>query len=151
MLLLQTNGLFPNYFRSNATQFSDASSTALLSAAYYRLAHLALTNPNISSLPALATVETSRSAVYSSVSKQTGNLSPVVNPLKYGSQGTTSPEGQAFVLLMEAAWRDWYEAVNGAGSASETGSRASAGERVRGVGWVAAAAAVALCFRVWDI
>ena len=25
----------------------------------------------------------------------------------YSNEGTYSPEGQAFVLLMEAAWRDW--------------------------------------------
>ncbi|EGN97365.1 hypothetical protein SERLA73DRAFT_184047 [Serpula lacrymans var. lacrymans S7.3] len=36
-----------------------------------------------------------------------GWLTPVVNPDSYGSQGTQSPEGQAFILEMQSAWRDW--------------------------------------------
>ncbi|KAH7910426.1 Six-hairpin glycosidase-like protein [Hygrophoropsis aurantiaca] len=36
-----------------------------------------------------------------------GWLTPVVNPYSYGSEGQNSPEGQAFVLEMQAAWRDW--------------------------------------------
>lgn len=36
-----------------------------------------------------------------------GWLTPVANPDNFGSQGTQSPEGQAFVVEMHAAWRDW--------------------------------------------
>ena len=36
-----------------------------------------------------------------------GWLTPVVNPLQWGVEGSESPEGQAFVLEMQAAWRDW--------------------------------------------
>jgi len=39
-----------------------------------------------------------------------GWLTPVVDPYSYGVQGTQSPEGQAFVLEMQAAWRDWVAA-----------------------------------------
>lgn len=47
-------------------------------------------------------------AIYNHISASTGVLSPVVDPLSYGQQGrTTSPEAEAFVLLMESAWRDW--------------------------------------------
>jgi len=36
-----------------------------------------------------------------------GWLTPVVNPDSYGQQGAQSPEAQAFVVEMHAAWRDW--------------------------------------------
>ena len=39
-----------------------------------------------------------------------GWLSPVVDPLTVGSEATGSthsPEGQAFVVMMNAAWGDW--------------------------------------------
>ena len=38
-----------------------------------------------------------------------GWLTPVVNPNSIASQGQTSPEGQAFILLMQATWRDWVD------------------------------------------
>lgn len=34
-------------------------------------------------------------------------LTPVANPYSYSHQGTESPEGQAFVVEMQAAWGDW--------------------------------------------
>lgn len=46
-----------------------------------------------------------------------GYLTNVVDPNNFGSQGDTSPEGQAFVLMMEAAYRD-YVAWNATGFAS---------------------------------
>ena len=36
-----------------------------------------------------------------------GWLTPVVNPYNYTQQGNDSPEAQAFVILMQAGWRDW--------------------------------------------
>ena len=36
-----------------------------------------------------------------------GWLEPVVNPYNYTLLGSDSPEAQAFVVLMQAAWRDW--------------------------------------------
>ncbi len=38
-----------------------------------------------------------------------GWLTPVVNPNSYGKQGEKSPEGQAFVMQLHSAWRDWVE------------------------------------------
>ncbi|KAI9065704.1 hypothetical protein FKP32DRAFT_1567367 [Trametes sanguinea] len=34
-------------------------------------------------------------------------LTPVVNPNSFGNEGSKSPEGQAFVVEMNSAWRDW--------------------------------------------
>ncbi|KZT00107.1 Six-hairpin glycosidase [Laetiporus sulphureus 93-53] len=37
-------------------------------------------------------------------------LAPVVDPYNWNVQGGSSPEGQAFVVEMYAAWRDWVDA-----------------------------------------
>jgi hypothetical protein len=39
-----------------------------------------------------------------------GWLSPVVDPLAFGESGSKSPEAQAFVLMMQAGYRDWAQA-----------------------------------------
>lgn len=39
-----------------------------------------------------------------------GWLAPVVDPLNFAVEGAQSPEGQAFVLMLESAWRDWSAA-----------------------------------------
>jgi len=61
-----------------------------------------------------------------------GWLTPVVNPDSYGSQGSDSPESEAFVLQMDAAWRDWVT----------DGSKGANGAYATPVGtvWVALAA-----------
>jgi hypothetical protein len=38
-----------------------------------------------------------------------GWVQPVVNPYSFGEEGQHSPEGQAFVLQLHAAWRDWVQ------------------------------------------
>ncbi|KAM0751988.1 hypothetical protein T439DRAFT_198485 [Meredithblackwellia eburnea MCA 4105] len=122
--------LFPNYFDSNVTTFSDAASSALISSVYYRLLFL---GKNSSTLPTLSKVEHTRLAVFNAVSQTTGVLSPVVDPLSYMKQGTTtSPEGQAFVLILEASWRDWYEGVYGPGTVNES-TPAAKSAAVKGV------------------
>lgn len=90
----------PNYFNSTDT-FSDAASTALLAATSYRLASLAL---GASTIPLASAA---RLAIYAAVNATTGVLSPVVDPLNFPAQGTLSPEGEAFVLIMEASFRDY--------------------------------------------
>ena len=39
-----------------------------------------------------------------------GWLAPVVDPLNYVVEGMQSPEGQAFILMLQSAWRDWSAA-----------------------------------------
>ncbi|ORY45851.1 Six-hairpin glycosidase-like protein [Leucosporidium creatinivorum] len=99
------DNLFYNYLNETST-FGDAASAALLSSVSYRLAQLGLSNSTLSA------AEATRSALYLHISSSTGILSPVVDPLSYGSElsaSSTSPEAEAFVLLMESAWRDWKE------------------------------------------
>ncbi|PVG04136.1 Six-hairpin glycosidase [Serendipita vermifera] len=38
-----------------------------------------------------------------------GTLQNVVDPFEWRQQGTQSPEGQAFVLLLQSAWRDYVK------------------------------------------
>ena len=55
-----------------------------------------------------------------------GWLQPVVNPYNVGAQGEHSPEGQAFVVEMYAAWRDW----TALGSPGKNGAMGQAMARV---------------------
>ncbi|KAF7981515.1 hypothetical protein HWV62_33081 [Athelia sp. TMB] len=121
--------------------FYDAASTALLAAGVYRLSLLAGVHTHIPQ------AEASRAALYLTAANgtqahfsATGFLEPVVNPYDYPfelalSAGGGSPEGEAFVLQLDAAWRDWAAAgskgVNG-GRGNATAPRA----------WVVVAVAV---------
>ncbi|GAA6044042.1 hypothetical protein JCM8097_001386 [Rhodosporidiobolus ruineniae] len=144
-----SNGLLHNYLNSTST-FADAASTALLISATYRLATLASRFPSAlnSSAPSaesLAAAEsaylTLTSASHSHISTS-GVLMPVVNPMSYGNQlanvkadgsGAVSPEGEAFVLLMESARRDFVEG-GGLVSANASEVRQSSGAAGAGVG-----------------
>ncbi|KAJ7097915.1 Six-hairpin glycosidase [Mycena belliarum] len=56
-----------------------------------------------------------------------GWLSPVVNPHQFGVEGSESPEGQAFVLQMQASYSEWV-------AGGSIGANAARGTAV--VGWV---------------
>jgi hypothetical protein len=132
---------------NSSNNFDDASSSALLAATVYHLALLtgnktfisqaertraALFASNGTSAPSSpsssppSSSSNSSSAPASSAFTRTpyfttaGWLSPVVDPLNVGSEGSQSPEGQAFVLMLDAAWRDWNAASNGARTSSAT-------------------------------
>ncbi|KIJ53229.1 hypothetical protein M422DRAFT_58565 [Sphaerobolus stellatus SS14] len=95
------SSLFTNYADNNST-FLDGSSTALIAASTYRFALLTGTYKN------LPNAEKSRGVLSNgSHFSSTGFLQPVVNPLDWSHAGSDSPEGQAFVVMMQAAWRDW--------------------------------------------
>ena len=52
-----------------------------------------------------------------------GWLTPVVNPENVGQEGSHSPEGQAFVVQLDAAYRDWVDAGSpGINTASHLGA-----------------------------
>lgn len=70
----------------------------------YRLAQLGLGNATV------PMAEIARQRLYTNLDPITGYLTPVVDPLSYtvmAAPGVASPEGQAFMLIMEASWRDW--------------------------------------------
>lgn len=77
----------------------------------YRLALLASVHDHI------AQADASRTTLFAQSSNGgyvhfdgDGWLTPVVNPYAYHEQGEKSPEGQAFVLQLHAAYRDYAEA-----------------------------------------
>ncbi|KAH9965080.1 Six-hairpin glycosidase-like protein [Russula compacta] len=56
-----------------------------------------------------------------------GWFAPVVNPLNIAVEGTESPEGEAFALMLHAAWRDWSAAGSpGAANSAPLSAPASA-------------------------
>ncbi|CAG7852733.1 SubName: Full=Uncharacterized protein {ECO:0000313/EMBL:CCA75834.1} [Serendipita indica DSM 11827] len=104
--------LFTNYADRPST-FRDASSTALIAAATYRLAVLT-DGKYVSRIPDAERARRELSKYAGDAGGHidgSGWLSPVVDPHNFGQQGEHSPEGQAFVISMIAAYRDW----NGAG------------------------------------
>ncbi|KAF8577519.1 hypothetical protein K439DRAFT_1396617 [Ramaria rubella] len=104
--------LFHNYADDNTT-FADAASTALIAAATYRLALLTQTYDRIPN------AEASRKSLSDGTHLDSGGwLTPVVNPENSALSGSESPEAQAFVIEMQAAWRDWV--ANGSPGANST-------------------------------
>ncbi|KAH9172575.1 glycoside hydrolase family 105 protein [Lactarius sanguifluus] len=107
---LQDNGLFKNYADGNSTDnFDDASSSALLAATKF-LREAERTRAAL--FAANGSAATAVSNVFADTPHFTvdGWLAPVVNPINYAIEGAQSPEGQAFTLMLESAWRDWSAA-----------------------------------------
>ncbi|KAG8706554.1 hypothetical protein FRC09_002351 [Ceratobasidium sp. 395] len=115
---LNSDGLFYNYADDPST-FPDAASTALLAACTYRLALVSGIHTN---LPAAERVHTIISTQHIN---SAGWLNPVVDPHSFHDQGQQSPEAQAFVLQMHAAWEEWVQ--DGSKGANAVGRM--------GVGW----------------
>ncbi|KAF5346963.1 hypothetical protein D9758_010083 [Tetrapyrgos nigripes] len=120
MLANQSTLLFPNY-ASDPTSFPDAASTALMASTVYRLALLR------DVWHWLPEAEKVRGELFGSGQgdgngnghfDSNGWLQPVVNPNAYTQQGSQSPEAQAFVLELQAAWGDW----DAAGRRGENGA-----------------------------
>ncbi|BGP19350.1 hypothetical protein JCM10213_006856 [Rhodosporidiobolus nylandii] len=117
-----SGGLFHNYL-NDTSSFADSASTCLLCASTYRLAYLSAHISSLSSFaPSSASLAAAESAYLTVTGAQhlssSGVLAPVANPSSFSDQlrnvktdgsGHVSPEGQAFVLLMEAARRDFIE------------------------------------------
>ncbi|KAM0747198.1 hypothetical protein T439DRAFT_328960 [Meredithblackwellia eburnea MCA 4105] len=98
-----SSNLLPNYYHSSST-FSDAASSALLASVVYRMASLG----ELSNTSLINTAEKVRQAVNSAATSNSGWLNPVVDPLVWNQQSTKSPEAEAFVIMLQAAWRDYW-------------------------------------------
>ncbi|EIN09188.1 hypothetical protein PUNSTDRAFT_68092 [Punctularia strigosozonata HHB-11173 SS5] len=102
-----SSGLFHNYADDRST-FLDAASAALLASTVYRLASLTGIETFI------AQAERTREGLFAP--NPNGSfahfdadfwLKPVGNPYNYAAPGSRSPEAQAFVIELQAAYRDW--------------------------------------------
>ncbi|GAA5992131.1 hypothetical protein JCM10908_001780 [Rhodotorula pacifica] len=152
----RAGGLFHNYMNDTST-FAESASTALMIANTYRLALLsnlyssALSSSSAPASQSLSAAEASYQALTANNRhiSSSGVLSPVTDPMSFSRQlgnGQISPEGEAFVLLMEAARRDYIAdggKVDSSGGNADTHSSA-AGSTVSLSGATIAAATTVL-------
>lgn len=129
------DGLVHNYI-DNSSTFEDTAGSTLLAAASYRLATLNLSTAHVDFANQI------HSTVAARYINSSGYLTHAVDPLDFGRQGTSSPEGQAFVLLMQAGYRDY----TASGGKDET---SAAEARVVGLGALAVALVAAISVGLW--
>ncbi|KAF8556640.1 hypothetical protein OG21DRAFT_1554694 [Imleria badia] len=116
-----SSGLFHNY-ADNKSTFLDASSTALLASTVYRLSLLWDVHTYLPQAEFARKSLSSPANTYGLLHfTENGWLTPVVDPYSYPNKGQDSPEGQAFVISMQAAWRDWVaDGAQGADASPRT-------------------------------
>ncbi|KAI5480613.1 Glycosyl hydrolase, family 88 [Pseudohyphozyma bogoriensis] len=101
-----SDNLLPNYYEiATSGTFYDSSSSALLAATALRMQIL---GHGVAANTAKALLI--RNAVNAKVSS-TGWLQNVVDPLSWTVQTNQSPEGEAFVLLLQAAYTDYLASL----------------------------------------
>ncbi|KIM81099.1 hypothetical protein PILCRDRAFT_512349 [Piloderma croceum F 1598] len=99
---LRTDNLMPDYI-TGGPSFADSSSSSALASVAYRGAKFFPETFGCNYTRKAAEI---REAVICGVDSM-GVLSPVVDPLSWNATGVLSTEGQAFALMMFAAWKDW--------------------------------------------
>jgi hypothetical protein len=102
------SGLLRNRL-DDETWFGEAAGTALLAATVFRMAVL---EPEVFGEKYTQWAVKKMEVVVKCVDQETGIVAPVVNPTKDEQRAPlegASPEAQAFVMLLYAAWRDWKE------------------------------------------
>jgi rhamnogalacturonyl hydrolase YesR len=101
-----SSGLLRNYL-GDESWWAEVAGTALLAATVFRMAVL---EPAVFEIRYTNWALQKMTTAGQHIDEETGIAAPVVNALKE-SQRTPldgpNPEGQAFVVLMYAAWRDW--------------------------------------------
>jgi rhamnogalacturonyl hydrolase YesR len=105
-------GLLRNYL-DDETWFGEVAGTALVAATAFRMAVL---NPRNFGIEYTIWATEKLEAVGRHIDPETGIAAPVVNSLSEGQPTPldgVNPEGQAFVVLCYAAWRDWKAAGPG--------------------------------------
>jgi rhamnogalacturonyl hydrolase YesR len=99
-----SSGLLYNYL-GNTSSLAETSGTSLLAATVYRMAVL---EPSTFGAPYINWANASLKAIAKHVGSN-GIVSPAVDPYGYTSTTpytTGSPEGQAFAVMLYAAYRD---------------------------------------------
>ncbi|EEB98710.1 hypothetical protein MPER_01734, partial [Moniliophthora perniciosa FA553] len=111
----------------DSTTFIDTSATALLASVTYRMAMYTNDTTHI------ANADRALALVQDNVD-ESGWLQQTVDPYTFSTpskSGSHSPEGQAFVLMLHAAWRDYEEYV-GANYTSTSGNNKEGDQDIRG-------------------
>lgn len=120
-LRANTDGNLLRNYIDDTTWFGEISGTNLLASVAFRLATLSKTSSLGS--PLISTADSLRYVAWAQNVRRTmgtnghitsnGTATPAINPLNWGDRTpftAGSPEGQSFVVLMYAAWRDCVEA-----------------------------------------
>lgn len=101
------SGLLRNYL-DDSSWFGEVSGTALIAATVLRMAVL---EPQVFAEKRYTDwAVKKKEEIDRRINDKTGIVAPAVNPLGWHDRNeflTGSPEGQAFVVLLYAAWRDW--------------------------------------------
>jgi rhamnogalacturonyl hydrolase YesR len=102
------SGLLRNYL-NNTTWWGEISGTSIIAATALRMAKL---EPQTFGTSYVEWAERKMEVVDGKIDATTGVVSPAVDPLNWNNRTqytTGSPEGQSFVVLLHAAWRDLKE------------------------------------------
>lgn len=101
-----SSGLLRNYL-NDTTWFGEIAGTSILAATAYRMAVL---EPGIFGKKYTDWAKRKMDVVDRLIDSKTGIVAPAVNPLNWHDRTpytSGSPEGQSFVVLLHAAYRDW--------------------------------------------
>jgi rhamnogalacturonyl hydrolase YesR len=101
-----SSGLLRNYV-NDTTWFGEISGTSILAATAYRMAVL---DPATFGKRYTEWAGKKMDVVDKLIDAKTGIVSPAINPLNWHDRTpytSGSPEGQSFVVLLHAAYRDW--------------------------------------------
>jgi len=114
---------------ASAGATSGSASTSTSSAAFTSSASSSGT-PSSTSAPASVSPSSSSTPTTNPMQNllhftSDGWLTPVVNPDSWSVEGAQSPEGQAFVLDLQAAWGDWVQAGAPGANSARAGAAAS--------------------------
>lgn len=100
------DNLIPDYIDGGVSFGGDGSASAAIASVAYRAATIFPDTFGCNYTKAAAKV---RDAIIEGIN-DLGLLDPVVDPLNWTAKGIVSTEGQAFGLMMFAAWGDYLRA-----------------------------------------
>lgn len=119
-------------FAANGTSATPSGVTVVTPSSTLSTSRSSSTGPTSAGSPGSASTATSSAFADTPHFTVDGWLAPVVDPLNYAIEGAQSPEGQAFTLMLQSAWRDWSAAGSPGANVALPGARVSLGTVVLG-------------------
>jgi rhamnogalacturonyl hydrolase YesR len=127
-----SSGLVRNYMTTESS-FIDTAGSSLLAYSAFRLSTMGFTSDHVGFANQI------HSSVVGSHIAENGTLTEAVDPLVWDRQGTNgSPEGQSFVLLMQAAYNEYR---SGGGEDNTSGQQEKGAAVALGQSWMGLALA----------
>ena len=119
-------------FAANGTSATPSGVTVVTSSSTISTP-LTSSSTSTKSAPSSAATTTSNAFANTPHFTVDGWLAPVVDPLNVGVEGAQSPEGQAFILMLQSAWRDWSAAGSPGANVAPPGVRVGLSTMVLGM------------------